>query len=154
MTSVPAVCVRIEGHADIEPIFNANYYSNADLSADRAETLSKKLQWRGIAAERIEVVAHAADRPADDNATALGRRNNRRAEVRLLWPEGQTLHYGSGSDKLSDAAQLLSWLLPCCRRPLYASSSRGTPIRSRRPRARLSTTEPSPWRGLRAWPMP
>ena len=65
MTSVPAVRVRIEGHADIEPIFNANYYSNADLSADRAEILSKKLQRRGIA--------------ADDNATALGRRNNRRA---------------------------------------------------------------------------
>ena len=56
MTSVPAVRVRIEGHADIDPIFNANYYSYADLSADRAEILSKKLQRRGIAAERIEVV--------------------------------------------------------------------------------------------------
>ncbi len=117
MTSVPAVRVRIEGHADIEPIFNADYYSNADLSADRAEILSKKLQWRGIAAERIEVVAHAADRPADDNATALGRRNNRRAEVRLLWPEGQTLHYDSGSDKLSDAAQLALLAAPLLSTP-------------------------------------
>ena len=77
MTSVPAVRVRIEGHADFEPIFNADYYSNAALSADRAEILSKKLQRRGI----------AADRAADDNATELGRRNNRRAEVRLLLPE-------------------------------------------------------------------
>ena len=117
MTSVPAVRVRIEGHADIEPVFNANYYSNADLSADRAEILSKKLQWRGIAAERIEVVAHAADRPADDNVTALGRRNNRRAEVRLLWPEGQTLHYDSGSDKLSDAAQLALLAAPLLSTP-------------------------------------
>jgi flagellar motor protein MotB len=105
LAAVPAARVRIVGHADSDPIFNAQFYSNEHLSAVRAAMIKQKLQWRGVAAERIEVAARSADQPVQDNATEVGRSKNRRVEVQLLWPEKRVLRYASGIDALDDGTQ-------------------------------------------------
>ncbi len=97
--------MRLEGHTDSEPIFNAQYYDNRDLSTDRAATIAQKLQWRGVAADRIEVVGRGASQPAADNATETGRAKNRRVEVAIQWPEKRLLHFASGVDAASDEAR-------------------------------------------------
>lgn len=74
--------VRIEGHTDGmgDPTANQN------LSLARAEAVRTELTSRGIPADRLVAEGFGATRPAGDNATAEGRRQNRRIEFKVVVP--------------------------------------------------------------------
>jgi hypothetical protein len=54
---------------------------NQQLSVDRAQAVAQFLSGQGIAPSRMDVQGFGTTSPADSNATAQGRRNNRRVEV-------------------------------------------------------------------------
>jgi outer membrane protein OmpA-like peptidoglycan-associated protein len=56
---------------------------NKKLSQNRANAVSEYLQSRGIAKDRIEIVALGKDQPLDDNNSRVGKANNRRVECKL-----------------------------------------------------------------------
>ena len=72
----PNIGVRIEGHTDSR----ATKKHNMKLSQDRADSVRKYLEGRGVNPGQMESIGYGPDRPVDDNRTALGRENNRRVE--------------------------------------------------------------------------
>lgn len=73
----PLATFDVQGFADA----TGGDARNAALSGERAEAVSKYLQSLGIAAPRIHALGFSKDSPAASNATAAGRKNNRRVEV-------------------------------------------------------------------------
>lgn len=82
-----ALPVRIEGHTDDRPIATARYPSNWELSAARAASVVRVLNAEGIAADRLSAIGYGDARPRRDNATAAGRRENRRVVIALAAAE-------------------------------------------------------------------
>ncbi len=72
--------VEVEGHTDSDGA--ADY--NEGLSYRRAETVRDYLVAAGIDADRLTVGGYGETRPIADNATADGKRQNRRVVLRLL----------------------------------------------------------------------
>jgi outer membrane protein OmpA-like peptidoglycan-associated protein len=68
---------KIEGHTD--SIGSAPY--NQGLSERRAHSVSAYLEAGGVPASRLQTVGRGMSDPIADNATAEGRRQNRRVEV-------------------------------------------------------------------------
>jgi outer membrane protein OmpA-like peptidoglycan-associated protein len=68
--------IRIEGHTDSR----ASRKHNMKLSQDRANSVKKYLEARGVDGGRMDSIGYGPDRPIDDNRTAIGRENNRRVE--------------------------------------------------------------------------
>ena len=77
--------IRIEGHTDS---VGTEAYNEA-LSRRRAEAVADALTDRGIAPERIEIVARGEGFPVVGNDTAAGRQQNRRVEVVFSDPGGK-----------------------------------------------------------------
>ena len=77
MGMYPLATFDVQGFADA----NGGEARNAALSAERAQAVSNYLQSLGIAAQRIHALGFSTDSPAASNATAAGRKNNRRVEV-------------------------------------------------------------------------
>ncbi|MBL7730391.1 MAG: OmpA family protein [Chitinophagaceae bacterium] len=72
--------VEIAGHTD-----NVGTDAhNLKLSQDRANTIRNYLIGKGIKAARLTAKGYGATEPVADNATAEGRQQNRRTEVRVL----------------------------------------------------------------------
>ena len=75
--------VSITGHTDAAPYAFGRYYTNWELSADRANASRRELVSNGVSAERIEKVVGLADRdllvPEDPRAA-----RNRRISIVLL----------------------------------------------------------------------
>lgn len=71
--------IEIAGHTD--NVGSASY--NMQLSHRRAETVSRYLSSRGVAANRILTAGGGEDHPIASNATEQGRAANRRVEVTL-----------------------------------------------------------------------
>lgn len=69
--------ITIAGHTD--SVGNPNY--NMNLSRDRANSVRNYLVNRGVASNRINVVAYGQTRPIADNNSEYGRQQNRRVEV-------------------------------------------------------------------------
>ena len=76
----PELRVEVEGHTDSDGA--ADY--NEGLSYRRAETVRDYLVAAGIDADRLTVGGYGETRPIADNATADGKRQNRRVVLRLL----------------------------------------------------------------------
>ncbi len=76
--------VRIEGHTD--SVGTEEY--NEELSRQRAQSVADALTDRGIAGDRIEIVARGEGFPVVSNATSAGRQQNRRVEVVFSNPGG------------------------------------------------------------------
>lgn len=76
----PRVRVLIDGHADARA--SASY--NRDLSTRRAEAVRAALQDMGGEGARYRVRGFGETRPVADDASAAGRRLNRRVEVTLV----------------------------------------------------------------------
>ena len=72
----PNAKVEIAGHTDS----NGTAESNLDISLARAESVRDRLVAGSIAGERLNAVGHGEQRPIADNASAEGRRVNRRVE--------------------------------------------------------------------------
>ncbi|MGB5082868.1 MAG: OmpA family protein [Burkholderiales bacterium] len=71
--------IEVAGHTD--NVGSANY--NKQLSQQRADTVSRYLSSRGVAAARIMTAGGGEDHPIASNATEQGRAANRRVEVTL-----------------------------------------------------------------------
>ena len=76
----PGVRVRVEGYTDSTG--PAAY--NMGLSHRRAESVSRALVAGGVAASRLKVEAFGSTHPLANNATAEGRRLNRRVQLVVL----------------------------------------------------------------------
>ncbi|MBI4422797.1 MAG: OmpA family protein [Elusimicrobia bacterium] len=76
--------ILVEGHTDNVPIAGGRYRTNWELSAARAFSVVEHLIRRGVDSRRFSARGYAEHRPAADNATAEGRRANRRIEISLL----------------------------------------------------------------------
>lgn len=70
--------IRVEGFTDNDPIRSRVYPTNWELSAARAASVVRMLNSGGIGADRLAAVGYGEHRPVADNATAQGRRANRR----------------------------------------------------------------------------
>lgn len=75
--------INIAGHTDSRGA--ANY--NMGLSKDRAYSVANYLSARGVASNRINVVAYGESRPIADNNTDYGRQQNRRVELTINSPQ-------------------------------------------------------------------
>jgi len=74
--------LRVEGHSDNQPIHNAEFRSNWELSTARAMTVLLLLvDQAGYDPSRISIAGYAQYRPIADDATAAGRRQNRRVDL-------------------------------------------------------------------------
>ncbi len=71
--------LAISGHTDN----TGDTYKNLDLSESRAKACYDYLIGRGISAERLSYVGYGESRPIATNATAEGRRLNRRVEFEV-----------------------------------------------------------------------
>jgi chemotaxis protein MotB len=81
--------IVVEGHSDNLPLserLKRNYPTNWELSAARAASVVRFLEWKGgIEPERLSLRAYSYHRPVASHATEEGRRQNRRIEI-LLGP--------------------------------------------------------------------
>ncbi len=71
--------LQVEGHTDS----TGTYEFNLSLSEDRARSVVTFLAEEGVQPERMRAIGYGFDRPISDNATAEGRRKNRRVEIIL-----------------------------------------------------------------------
>jgi chemotaxis protein MotB len=76
--------IRIEGYTDNQPIRNAQFRSNWDLSAARAVNVLYELIDAGIAPERLAAMGYGEHQPIADNTTESGRARNRRVDLVIL----------------------------------------------------------------------
>ena len=76
--------ITVEGHTDNQPISNAQFPSNWELSTTRATNVVRFLISRGVSAYRLGAVGYADLHPIASNATAAGRGENRRVEIVLM----------------------------------------------------------------------
>ena len=77
--NAPPAHLLVQGFADA----TGGETANQELSRERAVAVARYLESLGIAHERLVVQGFSENFPAADNATAPGRRNNRRVEVTL-----------------------------------------------------------------------
>lgn len=80
LAAYPNSRVRVVGYADARGSGEAN----AKLGADRAAAVKTALVGGGVAGDRIETATGGELDPADTNATAPGREDNRRTELEVL----------------------------------------------------------------------
>lgn len=74
--------ITIAGHTDSQG--SASY--NQKLSRDRAYSVANYLTARGVASNRIKVVAYGESDPVASNNTEAGRQQNRRVELTINAP--------------------------------------------------------------------
>ena len=82
LNSMGDMRVTVEAHTDNQ----GSAASNLELSRKRALAVARFLVAEGIAGERLRPQAYGESRPAESNATADGRRKNRRVEIRQFQP--------------------------------------------------------------------
>ena len=75
--------LRVDGHADRQPITGGNFQSNWELSTERAITVVKLLIADGIAPNRLAATGFADFQPLDPADTPEAYAKNRRIEIRL-----------------------------------------------------------------------
>lgn len=75
--------MRVDGHTDKIPIFNAQFPSNWELSAARAISVVKFLVSQGVPAERLVAAGFGEFHPLDDREDEIAFRRNRRIELKL-----------------------------------------------------------------------
>ncbi len=79
----PGRWIYVAGHTDNQPIRKTRklYRSNRHLSAERADRVATYLARCGVPSKDLVVVAYGENDPVASNATAAGRKKNRRVEV-------------------------------------------------------------------------
>ena len=75
--------LRVDGHADRQPLTNGAFPSNWELSSQRAINVVKLLVDEGIPAARLAATGFGEFQPLDGNETAASYARNRRIELRL-----------------------------------------------------------------------
>ncbi|WP_099092670.1 OmpA family protein [Acinetobacter larvae] len=80
LNRVQGKSVKIIGHTDSSGVPQ----KNLQLSLERAEAVKKYLIGKNIPAERLSTTGLGSEKPVADNATAEGRKKNRRIEFEVL----------------------------------------------------------------------
>ena len=75
--------LRVDGHADKQPLSTSQFASNWELSAQRAINVVKLLIAEGIPAERLAATGFGEFQPLDTGSTPQAYARNRRIELRL-----------------------------------------------------------------------
>ena len=75
--------LRVDGHADKQPITHGSFTSNWELSAGRAITVVKLLILEGVPADHLAATGFADNQPLDTADTPDAYAKNRRIELRL-----------------------------------------------------------------------
>jgi chemotaxis protein MotB len=75
--------LRVDGHADRQPLDMGRYRSNWELSASRAINVVRLLIADGIPPDRLAATAFAEYQPLDPADTPEAYAKNRRIEIRL-----------------------------------------------------------------------
>ena len=75
--------LRVDGHADKQPVSHGSYASNWELSAGRAITVVKLLIAEGVPADHLAATGFADYQPLDTGETPEAYARNRRIELRL-----------------------------------------------------------------------
>ncbi len=75
--------LRVDGHADRNPIRSGRFASNWELSAARAIAVSQLLIQEGLPANRVAATAFGDNQPLDTADTPEAYARNRRIELRL-----------------------------------------------------------------------
>jgi chemotaxis protein MotB len=77
--------LRVEGHSDNQPIHNAQFRSNWELSTARAmSVLMLLVDESGYDPKKVSVAGYGEFRPVADDSTPEGRRQNRRVDLVVL----------------------------------------------------------------------
>jgi chemotaxis protein MotB len=77
--------LRVEGHSDNQPIHNAQFRSNWELSTARAmNVLLLLVNSAGYDPKKVSVAGYGQYRPIADDVTPEGRRMNRRVDLVVL----------------------------------------------------------------------
>lgn len=79
LKAYPQVAIKLGGYTDNV----GNPQSNLKLSGDRANNTMQELVKLGIEPSRLEAEGYGERHPVADNATAEGRQQNRRIDVRV-----------------------------------------------------------------------
>jgi chemotaxis protein MotB len=77
----PGRHIEVAGHTDSDPIKKSNWKDNLELSSERAMAVARYLREKGIAKEKIAATGYGEGRPIASNATAEGKKKNRRVEI-------------------------------------------------------------------------
>ncbi|HEY2131973.1 MAG TPA: peptidoglycan -binding protein [Acetobacteraceae bacterium] len=75
--------LRVDGHADRQPVQSSRFPSNWELSSARAITVVKLLVAEGVPANRLAATAFGDNQPLDNANTPEAYTKNRRIELRL-----------------------------------------------------------------------
>jgi chemotaxis protein MotB len=75
--------LRVDGHADRQPIGGSRFQTNWELSAGRAITVVKLLIAEGVPPQHLAATAFAEYQPLDAGDTPDAFAKNRRIELRL-----------------------------------------------------------------------
>jgi chemotaxis protein MotB len=74
--------LRVEGHSDNQPIHTLHFRSNWELSTERAmAVLLLLVDHSGLDPSHISLAGYGEERPIANNATAEGRKQNRRVDL-------------------------------------------------------------------------
>jgi len=73
--------VDVVGHTDSDPIKKSKWKDNWQLSAERALSVLRYLNSKGISSDQIRAVAAGSSRPVASNKSVSGKAQNRRVEI-------------------------------------------------------------------------
>jgi chemotaxis protein MotB len=73
--------IDVVGHTDTDPIRKSEWKDNWELSAQRALTVTRYLEEKGIPEKEVRAVACGESRPIASNDTAANKAKNRRVEI-------------------------------------------------------------------------
>jgi outer membrane protein OmpA-like peptidoglycan-associated protein len=76
----PNINVEIDGHTDS---YGSDAY-NQKLSENRAKSVYDYFANHGVDAQRLSYKGYGESQPIADNATAAGRKQNRRVELKIV----------------------------------------------------------------------
>jgi outer membrane protein OmpA-like peptidoglycan-associated protein len=76
----PSMTIELAGHSD-KVGTNA---ANMEISRSRVQSVRTYLESKGIASNRLKVIAYGSTKPLDSNESEEGRRRNRRVEFKIL----------------------------------------------------------------------
>jgi len=73
--------IDVVGHTDSDPIKKSKWKDNWQLSSERALSVLRYLNSKGIPDEMVRAVAAGSSNPVSSNKTAAGKAKNRRVEI-------------------------------------------------------------------------
>ena len=105
LKQIPGNQIRIEGHTDNDPISNAKYPSNWELSVARATNVLRLLvEKAGIDPKLIAATGYGEMRPLVPNTTAANKAANRRVNIVILRQMYDSAEAGTGGPSIDSAA--------------------------------------------------